>query len=242
MINENIADFECLKSPFFYFFAFLKASFFSCFNSYYLLSCIIFGIKAWLLIVLTIKRSICLCLTLDWSKKKRIVLITKKNCSSALFIINNNDPQQWRPAINGASAYHSGRPTTEKTCTSVLQSDWPFNINIGHSQRSQVHADLLSLTTRSAAATTTLCLRFQISVTNHQSPPPLTRTPAAAPAATPPFTVPSLSATTTDRQDLVQQRHHRHHRPFPRTAGPKQNHKASFCASSSATAVTNHRR
>jgi hypothetical protein len=40
------------------------------FNSYYLLSRIKFGIRAWLLIVFTIKRSICLRLTLDWSKKK----------------------------------------------------------------------------------------------------------------------------------------------------------------------------
>jgi hypothetical protein len=35
------------------------------FNSYYLLSRIKFGIRAWLLIVFTIKRSICLRLTLD---------------------------------------------------------------------------------------------------------------------------------------------------------------------------------
>jgi len=123
-----------------------------------------FGIRAWLLIVLTIKRSTGLCLTLDWSKKKRkekkkhTVLITKKktvhrHCSSS--ILNS-----------GASSNHNGRPTTKKTCTSVPQNNQPFYINADHSQRSQVHVDLLPSTTRSAAATTVLCLRSKFA--NHQ--------------------------------------------------------------------------
>jgi len=71
MINENIADFAYLQSPFFLFICFLssafslKASFFFCFNSYYLLFRIKFGIRAKVLIVLINKQFTCLCLTLD---------------------------------------------------------------------------------------------------------------------------------------------------------------------------------
>jgi hypothetical protein len=61
----------------------------------------------------------------------------KKYCSSALFIINDSDPQQWRPAISGASTNHSGKPTTQKTYTSIPQNDLPFYINADHIQRSQ---------------------------------------------------------------------------------------------------------
>jgi hypothetical protein len=61
------------------------------------------------------------------------------------------------------------------------------------------------------------------------------------PAATPPSTVPSPSAATMDQQAPVQQRHHRHHRLFPRTAGPKQSHKAPLRAPSHTVATTGHR-
>ena len=161
MINENIVDFAYLQSLFFLFLCFLfsasslKTSFFCCFNSYYLLSRTKFGIRAWLLIVLTIKRSICLCLTLDWSKKKRTVLIKKKNCSSALFIINDNDFQQ-RQTHHREDLHIS--PTERSTILHQRRSQPTITT------KTQVHADLLPSTTRNAAATTGLCLQQPKSV------------------------------------------------------------------------------
>jgi len=70
---------------------------------------------------------------------------------------------------------------------------------------------------------------------NHQ-PHPSSSTSRNAPS-----TVPSPSAATTDQQAPVQQRHHRHHRLFPRTAGPKQSHEALLRAPSLTVAATGHR-
>ena len=209
MINENIVDFAYLQSLFFLFLCFLfsasslKTSFFCCFNSYYLLSRTKFGIRAWLLIVLTIKRSICLCLTLDWSKKKRTVLIKKKkivhrHCSSSTTTIFSS----------GASANHSGRPIIEKTCTSVPQSDRQFYINADHSQRSQPRHKYTPIYCLQQPATLQPQQVFVFSNPNQcYKPSAVTTTdlhpPAAAPVATPPSTVPSPSAATTDQQAPV---------------------------------------
>nr|TKR75565.1 hypothetical protein D5086_0000283190 [Populus alba] len=56
------------------------------------------------------------------------------------------------------------------TCTSIPQSDRPFNISAGHNQRSKGHADSLPSTTRSAAPTTVPCLQFQTNSRNHHRP------------------------------------------------------------------------
>ena len=97
----------------------LKASFFSYFNSYYLLSRIKFGIRVRVLIVLTIKRSICLRLTLDWYKKKECtVLITKKNCSSSPPANSRCNTQQiWKTPI-----------------TACINADRKLCLNAGHTK------------------------------------------------------------------------------------------------------------
>jgi len=97
----------------------LKASFFSCFTSYYLLSRIKFGIRVRVLIVLSIKRSICLRLTLDWYKKKeRTVLITKKNYSSSPPTNSRCDTQQiWKTLI-----------------TACINADRKLCLNAGHTK------------------------------------------------------------------------------------------------------------
>lgn len=49
----------------------------------------------------------------------------------------------------------------------ISRNHRPFNISVGHSQRSKGHADSLPSTTRSAAPTTVPCLRFQTNSRNH---------------------------------------------------------------------------
>jgi len=83
------------------------------------LSRVKFGIRARVLIVLTIKRSTMFMLNprsglikknCSLLKKTPIVLITKKNCSSSTIVIGFSS--NGTPTISGASASHSGRPTT----------------------------------------------------------------------------------------------------------------------------------
>jgi len=150
-----------------------------------------FDIRTWLLIVFTIKRSTCLCLTLDWSKRERekhTVLITKKK----LFIV---DLQQRCPAISGTSSNHNDKPTTKKTCTSVPLNDWPFYINARHSQRSQ---PTVTSPRRFTAFNNPqrCCHNGSLSSVPNLLTISANRTPAAAPTATPPSTVPSPSDTT----------------------------------------------
>jgi len=155
-----------------------------------------------------------------------------------LFIINDND------FSSGASANHSGRPTTEKTCTSVPTSDRQFYINVDHSQLSQPRHKYTSIYCLQQPAAPQPQQVFVFSNPNQRYKPSAATTtdshpPAAAPAATPPSTVPSPSAATTDQHAAVQQRPHS---PFPRTAKPKQNHEAPFLAPSPSTAAADHRR
>jgi hypothetical protein len=173
MINENIVDFTYLQSLFFLFLCFLfsasslKTSFFCCFNSYYLLSRTKFGIRAWLLIVLTIKRSICLCLTLDWSKKKRTVLIKKKKLfigtvhhqrqrfsAAAPQPITAADPSSRRPA------HQSHRAIDNSTSTPITAND--------HNQDTSTRRFIAFNNPQRCSHNRSLSSATQISVTNHQ--------------------------------------------------------------------------
>jgi hypothetical protein len=150
------------------------------------LSRIKFGIRDRVLIVLTIKRSTCLCLTLDlvWSKKNKqkqkrpTILFGKKrkhcssfpqansrrnqncHCSSSTTAISSG-----ALAISGASANHNSRPTTtEKTTTSSHRSTPIYYLQ---------HRSI-------APPQQTFDFSIQTSVTNHQSQPP-TNPPQLAP-------------------------------------------------------------
>jgi hypothetical protein len=101
-------------------------------------------------------------------KKKSVLfwLQKKKNCSSSTTAIFRS----------GASANHNGRPTTEKTCTSVPQSDRQFYINADHNQDTSTHRFTAFNNPQRCSHNKSLSSATQISVTNHQPQPPLTRT------------------------------------------------------------------
>jgi hypothetical protein len=107
----------------------LKASFFSCFNSYYLLSRIKFGIRVRVLIFFIIKRSICLRLTLDWYKKKSVLFWLQKKTvhllhqQTAAVILNKSGKRRLQrvstPIGNSASTLVTPRPMAVDSLTEV---------------------------------------------------------------------------------------------------------------------------
>jgi hypothetical protein len=121
--------------------------------------------------------------------------IVHQHCSSSTTAIFSS----------GASANHSSRPTTEKTCTSVSQSDRQFYINADHSQRSQPRHKYTSIYCLQQPATSQPQQVFVFSNPNQRYKPSVATTidshpPATAPVAMPPSTVPSPSAATTDQR------------------------------------------
>jgi hypothetical protein len=112
------------------------------------------------------------------------LILKKMYCSDykkkILFIGTVHHQRQWSSAV---APRHQRRLNQ-----SQRQTHHPEDLHINPTERSailhqcrshstitaktQVHADLVPSTTRSNAATTGLCLRFQISVTNHQHQQP----------------------------------------------------------------------
>jgi hypothetical protein len=122
------------------------------------LSRVKFGIRAWLLIVLTIKRS----------NKKKKQKKTKKNKKNPTVLIRRSYCSLFKITVHRLHhqtgrryPQHPSQPTSVRVYSSKGSASASVVLNTDHSHRSQAHAELLPSTTRSAAATVALCRRFQ---------------------------------------------------------------------------------